>query len=86
MVLDAAVNGAPCGGPLAVEEKLMATTRNDALRLLSLLKAEAEKVAALRTDRYFEEHAKRADLEAFDHFLETAGDEPPRPGDEILTD
>lgn len=84
----------------------MAMARNDALRLLSSLKAEAEKVAAaegttlnpfinvtvaeklvaLRTERYFEEHAKRADLEVFDHFLETAGDEPPRPGDEILTD
>jgi hypothetical protein len=40
----------------------------------------------LRTERYFEERAKRADLEAFDQFLETAGDEPPHPGDERLTD
>lgn len=84
----------------------MATTSNYALRLLSSLKAEAEKVAAaegttlnqfinvavaeklsaLRTERYFEERAKRADLSAFDRFLETAGDAPPGPGDDILTD
>lgn len=46
--------------------------------------AVAEKVAALRTARYFQERAARADLETFDRFLETAGDEPPRRGDEIL--
>ena len=46
--------------------------------------AVAEKLAALRTARYFQERAARADLEAFDHFLETVGDEPPRRGDEIL--
>ncbi len=28
----------------------------------------------------------RTDIAWFDHFLDTAGDEPPRPGDEILTD
>jgi hypothetical protein len=84
----------------------MATTSNYALRLLSSLKAEAEKVAAaegttlnqfinvavaeklaaLRTAQYFKERAQRSDLSAFDQFLETAGDEPPRPGDEILPD
>lgn len=46
--------------------------------------AVAEKLAALRTARYFQERAVRADLEAFDHFLEIAGDELPRRGDEIL--
>ena len=46
--------------------------------------AVAEKLAALRTARYFQERATRADLEAFDHFLEIAGDESPRRGDEIL--
>ncbi|ETW96777.1 MAG: hypothetical protein ETSY1_25280 [Candidatus Entotheonella factor] len=84
----------------------MATTSNYALRLLSSLKAEAEKVAAaegttlnqlinvavaeklaaLRTEHYFEERAKRADLEAFDQFLEMAGDEPPCKGDEMIED
>jgi hypothetical protein len=48
--------------------------------------AVAEKLAALRTARYFEERAARADLDAFDRLLETAGDTPPRSGDEILPD
>jgi len=81
----------------------MARTSNYALRLLTSLKAEAEKVAAeegttlnqlinvavaekvaaLRTARYFQERAARADLSAFDRLLTRAGEEPPRPGDEI---
>ena len=46
----------------------MATMSNYTLRLLASLKAEAEKVAALRTARYFQERATRADLETFDRF------------------
>jgi hypothetical protein len=46
--------------------------------------AVAEKLAALRTARYFRERAARADLEAFDRLLATAGEESPRPGDEIV--
>jgi hypothetical protein len=46
--------------------------------------AVAEKLAALRTARYFEERASRAKPGAFDRLMETAGDEPPRPGDAIL--
>ena len=46
--------------------------------------AVAEKLAALRTARYFEERASRAKAGAFDRLMETVGDEPPRPGDEIL--
>ena len=81
----------------------MARTSNYALRLLTSLKAEAEKVAAeegttlnqfiniavaeklaaLRTARYFQERAARADLAAFDRLLAHAGEEPPRPGDEM---
>ena len=44
----------------------------------------AEKLAALRTARYFEERASRAKPGAFDRLMKTAGDEPPRPGDEVL--
>jgi hypothetical protein len=82
---------------------MMARTSNYALRLLSSLKAEAEKVAAeegttlnqfinvavaeklaaLRTARYFQERAARADLAVFDQLLARAGEEPPRPGDEL---
>ena len=81
----------------------MARTSNYALRLLTSLKAEAEKVAAeegttlnqfinvavaeklaaLRTARYFQERADRADLAVFDQLLARAGEEPPRPGDEL---
>ena len=46
--------------------------------------AVAEKLAALRTARYFEERASRANLDVFARLMETAGDEPPRPGDELL--
>jgi hypothetical protein len=46
--------------------------------------AVAEKLAALRTQRYFRERAARADLDTFDGLLATAGEEPPRPGDEIV--
>ena len=46
--------------------------------------AVAEKLAALRTARYFEERASRANLDVFDRLMETAGDEPARPGDEPL--
>jgi hypothetical protein len=82
---------------------MMARTSNYALRLLTSLKAEAEKVAAeegttlnqfinvavaeklaaLRTARYFQERADRADLAVFDQLLARAGEEPPRPGDEL---
>ena len=48
--------------------------------------AVAEKLAALRTERYFRERAGRADLTTFDRFLAEAGDEPPREGDEVDTD
>jgi hypothetical protein len=82
---------------------MMARTSNYALRLLTSLKAEAEKVAveegttlnqfinvavaeklaALRTVRYFQERAARAELAVFDQLLARAGEEPPCPGDEL---
>lgn len=45
--------------------------------------AVAEKLAALRTAQYFQERTARADLLAFDRLLASAGEEPPRPGDEL---
>jgi hypothetical protein len=45
--------------------------------------AVAEKLAALRTARYFQERAARADLAVFDQLLARAGEEPPRQGDEL---
>ena len=39
--------------------------------------------AALRTAHYFQEWAARANLAVFDQLLARAGEEPPRPGDEL---
>ena len=46
--------------------------------------AVAEKLAVLRTARHFEERASRATPGAFDRLMQAVGDEPPRPGDEVL--
>jgi hypothetical protein len=46
--------------------------------------AVAEKLAPLRTTRYFRECMARADLETVDRLLASAREEPPRPGDEIV--
>src|SRR5437773_12362471 len=82
---------------------MMARTSNYALRLLTSLKAEAEKVAAeegttlnqcinvavaeklaaLRTARYFQERAARADRAVLDQLLARGGVEAPRPGDQF---
>ncbi|BBK37455.1 hypothetical protein STAQ_25330 [Allostella sp. ATCC 35155] len=46
--------------------------------------AVAEKLSALRTERYFAERAARGDLHGALQILERAGsDEPPRDGDEL---
>ena len=45
--------------------------------------AVAEKLAALRTERYFQERAARGDRDAFLRILEKAGTEEPREGDEL---
>lgn len=43
----------------------------------------AEKLAALRTERYFRERAGKGEVEIFKEILRQAGTEPPRSGDEI---
>ena len=45
--------------------------------------AVAEKIATLDTARFFEERNKRADLPAFDKYMNRKGGEPPRRGDEL---
>ncbi len=47
--------------------------------------AVAEKLTALRTERYFQERAARGDRDAFLRILEKAGTEDPREGDELPT-
>jgi hypothetical protein len=46
----------------------------------------AEKLSALRTADYFKERAARADIGKALELLDRAGDEPPREGDEIVSD
>jgi predicted DNA-binding ribbon-helix-helix protein len=48
--------------------------------------AVAEKAAALRTEAYFRERARRANLAEFDRVLGKAGTEPPRPDDALPGD
>lgn len=45
--------------------------------------AVAEKVAALKTEQFFEERRKRANVDTFLGILNRPGGEPPREGDEI---
>jgi hypothetical protein len=45
--------------------------------------AVAEKISALKTEDFFAERAKGADLEAFRAILFRPGGEPPRSGDEL---
>ena len=45
--------------------------------------AVAEKLSALETAEFFEERARRADVDTFDRIMNRAGGEPPRAGDEM---
>jgi len=43
----------------------------------------AEKVSALKTEAYFRERREKADLAAFDAWLDASPDVAPEPGDEL---
>ena len=43
----------------------------------------AEKISALETETYFRKRADKAGDSAFWNFLDSAGSEPPRSGDEL---
>lgn len=45
--------------------------------------AVAEKVSALQTARFFQEHKARADFKAVDRIMKRRGGKPPRSGDEM---
>lgn len=47
--------------------------------------AVAEKLAALRTEQYFQERVARGDRETFLRILEKAGTQSPQEGDELST-
>ena len=48
--------------------------------------AVAEKLSALRTADYFKERAARADIGKALELLDRAGEEPPREGDELVSE
>lgn len=48
-----------------------------------LVIAAAEKIAAMETQRFFEERKRRADRSAFRRVLNRKGEEPPRPDDKV---
>lgn len=48
-----------------------------------LVIAAAEKIAAMETERFFEEHRQRADRRSFRRILNRRGGEPPRPEDAV---
>jgi hypothetical protein len=48
-----------------------------------LVVAAAEKIAAMETERFFEERRKRADRDAFRRILDRESGEPPRPEDTL---
>jgi hypothetical protein len=48
-----------------------------------LVIAAAEKIAAMETERFFEERGNRAERKVFRRILNRKGGEPPRPGDTI---
>ena len=48
-----------------------------------MTKDDARKMTVLEAATFFEERAKRADLDAFDRFMNRKGGEPPRAGDEL---
>jgi hypothetical protein len=70
---------------LLEEVKRIAAEENTTINQFSNV-AVAEKAAALRTEAYFRERARRADLAEFDRVLGKAGTEPPRPDDALPGD
>lgn len=48
-----------------------------------LVIAAAEKIAAMETERFFEERRQRADRRSFRRILNRRGGEPPRPEDAV---
>jgi hypothetical protein len=48
--------------------------------------AVAEKISVLRTEAFFRQRARRANVQEALDILDSAGDEPTRPGDELVED
>lgn len=70
--------------PLSMKEALERISKRDGTSMNQFLViAAAEKIAAMETERFFEERRVRADHKAFRRILNRKGGEPPRPEDLI---
>ncbi len=70
--------------PVSLKQALERISERDGTSMNQFLViAAAEKIAAMETERFFEERRKRADDEAFLRILNRKGGEAPRPEDRI---
>ena len=70
--------------PRSIKAAVVRLAKEDGVSMNQMIAtAVAEKVAVLEAATFFEERSKRADIEAFDRFMNRTGGEPPRPGDEL---
>jgi hypothetical protein len=70
--------------PSSLLEEARKTAESEGVALNQLVSiAVAEKIATLRTDDFFRERARRANVEKALQLLEKAGTEAPQPGDEM---
>lgn len=73
--------------PVSLKAEAERVAKEEGTTLNQLINiALAEKLAAWRTARFFEDRAARADPAAVDRLLARIGSEPPRPGDDIPAD
>ncbi|HEU5350986.1 MAG TPA: hypothetical protein VFU55_05275 [Terracidiphilus sp.] len=70
--------------PVSIKAALEKISERDGTSMNQFLViAAAEKIAAMETERFFEERRTRADRKAFRRILNRKGGEPPRPEDVI---
>ncbi|HQR60218.1 MAG TPA: YlcI/YnfO family protein [Methylophilaceae bacterium] len=71
--------------PASLKQSVEQVARDDGTSLNQfVVTAIAEKLAAIKTADYFQERAKRGNLDAALALLNRTGGEPPQEGDEIL--
>jgi len=70
--------------PESLHRQLTDLAKSEGISLNQLIAtAAAEKLAALTTEEYFEERARRASRKKFEAALATVPQAPPLPGDEL---
>ncbi len=73
--------------PRSLKDAVSEAAENDGVSINQFIAiAVAEKLAALKTARFFNERQQRADRDEFKRILTRSGGEEPRDGDELLAD